>query len=256
MSGRLDGARALVTGGTSGIGTALVERLVEDGARVVFTGRDATRGAAVADRIGATFLRADAAEEDQVNHSVDRAVAHLGGLDALVCDAGVIADGTISQTSLEDWQTLLDVNLTAPYLYSVRSLPALRAAGGGSIVHVSSDAGVWGEEEIGAYAVTKAALITLAQMLAVEAGASGIRVNAVCPGDIVPGMATTTRGREESDGDTSDWRLPPLRRIGEGADVAGVVSFLLSPDSAFVNGTAILVDGGMRASYRAWEAGS
>src|SRR5439155_4450549 len=107
MSGRLDGARSLVTGGTSGIGTALVERLVEDGARVVFTGRDATRGAAVADRIGATFLRADAAEEAKVNPSVDRAVAHLGGLDALVCDAGVIADGTISQTSLEDWQTLL-----------------------------------------------------------------------------------------------------------------------------------------------------
>ena len=111
-----------------------------------------------------------------------------------MCNAGVIVDATISQTSLEDWQTLLDVNLTAPYLYSVRALPALREAGGGSIVHVSSDAGVWGEEEIGAYSVTKAALITLAQMLAMDAGPSGIRVNAVCPGDILPGMATTTRG--------------------------------------------------------------
>jgi len=113
---------------------------------------------------------------------------------------------------------------------------------------------VWGEEWIGAYSVTKAALITLAQMLAVEAGPSRIRVNAVCPGDILPGMATTTHGRERLPDDTSDWRVPPMGRIGEAADVAGVVSFLLGPDSSFVTGTALLVDGGMRASYRAWEA--
>jgi meso-butanediol dehydrogenase/(S,S)-butanediol dehydrogenase/diacetyl reductase len=253
MPGRLEAVRVLVTGGTSGIGEAIVERLMEDGARVVFTGRDDVRGAAVADRTEATFLRADAAHEDQVNHSVDRAVGLLGGLDALICNAGVISEGTISQTSLQDWQTLLDVNLTAPYLYSIRAIPALREAGGGSIVHVSSDAGVWGEEEIGAYSVSKAALITLTQMLAMDAGPSGIRVNAVCPGDTLPGMVTTTAGREEY-GDTGGWRTPPMNRIGTGEDVAGVVSFLLSPDSSFVNGTAILIDGGMRASYRAWEA--
>jgi NAD(P)-dependent dehydrogenase (short-subunit alcohol dehydrogenase family) len=253
MPGRMEGRRALVTGGTSGIGETIVERLTQDGARVVFTGRDDVRGAAVADRTESTFLRADAAIEEQVGHSVDRAVGILGGLDALVCNAGVIAEGTISQTSLEDWQTLLDVNLTAPYLYSIRALPALREASGGSIVHVSSDAGVWGEEEIGAYSVSKAALITLTQMLAMDAGPSGIRVNAVCPGDTLPGMVTTTSGREDY-GDTSGWRTPPMGRIGTAEDVASVVSFLLSPDSSFVNGTALLIDGGMRASYRAWEA--
>jgi meso-butanediol dehydrogenase / (S,S)-butanediol dehydrogenase / diacetyl reductase len=253
MPGRLEAVRALVTGGTSGIGEAIVERLTEDGARVVFTGRDDVRGTAVADRTEATFIRADAAVEDQVNHSVDRAIGILDGLDALVCNAGVIAEGTISETSLEDWQSLLDVNVTAPYLYSIRALPALREAGGGSIVHVSSDAGVWGEEEIGAYSVSKAALITLTQMLAMDAGPSGIRVNAVCPGDTLPGMVTTTRGRGDY-GDTSEWRTPPMGRIGSAEDVAAVVSFLLSPDSSFVNGTAVLIDGGMRASYRAWEA--
>ena len=242
-----------MTGGTSGIGAVLVERLTADGARVVFTGRDQGRGAEVAGRTGATFVLADASSEEAVDASVDRAAEELGGLDALVCVAGVIVDGTLTQTTPEDWQTLLDVNLTAPYLYSRRCLPLLREAGSGSIVHVSSDAGVWGEEWIGAYSVTKAALITLAQMLAVEAGPSRIRVNAVCPGDILPGMVTTTRGRERPD-PTSDWRVPPMGRIGEAADVAGVVSFLLGPDSAFVTGTALLVDGGMRASYRAWEA--
>jgi len=253
MSGPLDGRRTLVTGGTSGIGAELVERLAADGSRVVFTGRDSGRGKEVAERTGATFVEADAGNEEAVDRSVDLAAQELGGLDALVCVAGVIVDGSITHTSPEDWQTLLDVNLTAPYLYSRRCLPLLREAGGGSIVHVSSDAGVWGEEEIGAYSVTKAALITLAQMLAVEAGSSRIRVNAVCPGDILPGMMTTTRGRERPD-PTADWRVPPMGRIGEAADVAGVVSFLLGPDSSFVTGTALLVDGGMRASYRAWEA--
>jgi NAD(P)-dependent dehydrogenase (short-subunit alcohol dehydrogenase family) len=253
MSGLLDGRRALVTGGTSGIGAALVDRLTADGARVVFTGRDRGRGEEVAGRSGAMFVAADAADEAAVDRSVDDAAAALGGLDALVCVAGVIADATITQTTPEEWQTLLDVNLTAPYLYSRRCLPLLREAGGGSIVHVSSDAGVWGEEEVGGYSVTKAALVTLAQMLAVDAGPSGIRVNAVCPGDILPGMLTTVGGRERA-GDTSHWRTPPMGHIGEAADVTGVVSFLLGPDSAFVTGTALLVDGGMRASYRAWEA--
>jgi len=253
MTGPLDGRRALLTGGTSGIGAALVDRLTADGARVVFTGRDRQRGTEVAGRSGATFVAADVRDEAAIDRSVDLAAQELGGLDALVCAAGVIVDRTLTRTSPEDWQTLLDVNLTAPYLYSRRCLPLLREAGGGSIVHVSSDAGVWGEEEVGAYSVTKAALNTLAQMLAIEAGPSGIRVNAVCPGDIMPGMATTVAGRKRHAG-TDGWRVPPMGRIGDASDVAGVVSFLLGPDAAFVTGTALLVDGGMIASYRAWEA--
>jgi NAD(P)-dependent dehydrogenase (short-subunit alcohol dehydrogenase family) len=254
MPGSLNGLRALVTGGTSGIGAALVDRLVTDGARVAFTGRDQGRGDAVGGRTGATFIQADAMDEQAAARSVDDAAATLGGLDALLCSTGVITFESIRNTTLEDWSTLLGVNLTAPYLYSVRCLPLLREAGGGSIVHISSDAGVWGEQEIGAYSVMKAALITLAQMLAIEAGPSGIRVNVVCPGDILPGMATTTQGRDETAEDPSGVRRPPLGRVGEASDVAGVVSFLLGPDSSFVNGAAILVDGGMRASYRAWEA--
>jgi NAD(P)-dependent dehydrogenase (short-subunit alcohol dehydrogenase family) len=156
----------------------------------VFTGRDAERGRAVAERTGSTFVRADAASEDDVNRSVDEAVAHLGGLDALVCNAGVIVDATISQTSLEDWQTLLDVNLTAPYLYSVRALPALRDAGGGSIVHVSSDAGVWGEEDFGTLRPRRAAAPDVPSRPA-------DRIRAPCAPATSSGMATTTRGREE-----------------------------------------------------------
>jgi NAD(P)-dependent dehydrogenase (short-subunit alcohol dehydrogenase family) len=249
----LDDARVLVTGGTSGIGRACVERLVSNGARVVVTGRDGDRGRAVEEGTGATFVPADAADEDAVRASVATAAAKLGGLDGLVCAAGVTLDATLTETPLEDWRTLIDVNLTAPYLYSVGCLPALRAAGGGSIVLIGSDAGVWGDARNGAYSVSKAALNTLAQMLAIEAGPDGITVNALCLGGVGHVMASTTRGRDEGRSDPTTWLVPPVGRFQEPDEVARVVAFLLGPDARYVNGAAMLVDGGIRAGYRAWS---
>jgi NAD(P)-dependent dehydrogenase (short-subunit alcohol dehydrogenase family) len=248
--GRLRGIRALVTGGTSGIGAAIVDRFRADGAAVVFTGRDETRGQEVAARSGASFVRADVRDADEVQASVRKAVDQLGGLDALVVNAGVLHDAPLSETSDEAWDAIIETNLLGPSLYVVASLPELRAAGGGSITMISSDAGVWGETTIGAYSVSKRALNMLVQVLAVEAGPSGIRVNAVCPGDTAPGMATHVAGRTEP-GDTSGWALPPLGRVATGADVAAAVVFFASPDAAFSNGSILLVDGGMRASLRA-----
>ncbi|MGI8606793.1 MAG: SDR family NAD(P)-dependent oxidoreductase, partial [Gaiellaceae bacterium] len=205
--GRLPGIRALVTGGTSGIGAAIVDRFRADGAAVVFTGRDETRAQEVATRTGASFVRADVRDPEDVRASVEAAVASLGGLDALVVNAGVLLDSSLSETSDEAWDAVLETNLFGPYLYAVECLPHLRASGGGSITMTSSDAGVWGETTIGAYSVSKRALNMLVQVLAVEAGPSGIRVNAVCPGDTAPGMATHVAGRTELR-DTSGWVLP------------------------------------------------
>jgi NAD(P)-dependent dehydrogenase (short-subunit alcohol dehydrogenase family) len=244
-------SRALVTGGTSGIGRAIVERLVGEGAKVAFTGRDEERGGEAAAG-GATFIRADARSAEDVSRSVAEAVSALGGLDSVVLNAGVNLDATLAETTDEDWDAVLETNLVAPYRYAVACLPELRKAGGGSIVAVSSDAGVWAEVPIGAYSVSKRALNWLVQMLAIEGGPEGIRVNAVCPGDIAPGMRSTPTGSARNvDGDTSSWSLPPLRRIGQAEDVAAVVSFLVSDDAAFVNGALLLVDGGMRASLHA-----
>ena len=248
--GRLDDVRTLVTGGTSGIGTAIVGRLASEGAKVVFTGRDRTRGDAVASDTGATFVVADARDARAIASSVDDAVAILGGLDALVLNAGVLHEAPLSETADADWDEVLEVNLVAPYRYALASLPALRASGGGSIVAISSDAGVWPEVPIGAYSVSKRGLNMLAQMLAMETGRDGIRVNAVCPGDTAPGMATHVGGRSEV-GSTDDWLLPPAGRVGTGEDVAGAVSFFVSPDSSFCTGSVLLVDGGMRAAVRA-----
>ena len=166
-------------------------------------------------------------------------------------NAGVLYEAPLSETTDEAWDTIIETNLVAPCRYAVASLPHLREAGGGSITMISSDAGVWPETAIGAYSVSKRALNCLAQMLAMEGGPHGIRVNAVCPGDTAPGMASFVGGRVEQ-GDTSGWLVPPIGRIGTAEDVAGAVAFLVSPDGAFCNGSVLLVDGGMRASVHAY----
>ncbi len=252
---RLQRIRALVTGGTSGIGASIVERFRAEGAEVVCTGRNPERGRELADRTGASFVAADVRDGEAVRDSVAAAVARLGGLDALVANAGVIDEAPLTDTSDESWDALLETNVLGYYRYAVACLPHLRAAGGGSITMISSDAGVWGETAIAAYSVSKRAVNMLVQTLAVEAGPNGIRVNAVCPGDTAPGMATYVAGRDESS-DPDSWLLPPLARVGTGADVAGAVAFFASPDGAFCNGAILLVDGGMRAAQKASAAAS
>jgi NAD(P)-dependent dehydrogenase (short-subunit alcohol dehydrogenase family) len=241
--------RALVTGGTSGIGEAIVRLLTGEGARVVFTGRDEARGAAVAQATGAHFVTADARDGGAVTASVAEAVARLGGLDVVVLNAGVLCEATLSETSDEQWDAVISTNLVAQFRYAREVLPALRE-GGGSMVLVASDAGVWGETPIGAYSVSKRAVIMLTRMLAVEAGPSGVRVNAVCPGDTEPGMVTTVAGRDTLP-DTSDWTRPPLGRLVHARDVAAAVSFLASEQARSITGVDLLVDGGMRAALRA-----
>lgn len=247
---RLQGIRALVTGGTSGIGVAIVERLRAEGAAVCLTGRDRRRGNKVAADTGAHFVRADATVAADVTRSVAEAVELLGGLDALVLNAGILHEAPVSETTDEAWDAVVETNLVAPYRYAVGCLPELRKAGGGSITAIASDAGVWPETAIGAYSVSKRALIMLAQMLGMEAGPHKIRVNTVCPGDIAPGMASFVDGRVEQRG-AEGWLLPPLGRIGTAEDVAGAVAFFVSADSSFCNGSVLLVDGGMRAAVRA-----
>jgi NAD(P)-dependent dehydrogenase (short-subunit alcohol dehydrogenase family) len=240
--------RALVSGGTSGIGAAIVERLVRDGASVAFTGRSDERGAEVAERTGAAFLRADVRLAEDVTRSLREAREALGGLDLIVLNAGVIHAAPLAETDDGAWDALVETNLVAPYRYAREALPLLREAGGGAIVAISSDAGVWAAPEVAAYSVTKRALNWLVQMLAIEAGPAGVRVNAVCPGATEPGMLTTPSGRGERL-ETAAWIRPPAGRVGRPEDVAGAVAYLAGDDAAFVNGAIVLVDGGMRAGY-------
>jgi len=246
---RHSGQRAFVTGGTSGIGEAVVERLAADGAQVVFTGRNRERGERVATATGATFLEADALDAGALGASVEAALERLGGIDIGVLNAGVLCEATLSETTDEQWDTVIATNLTAPFRYARGLLEPLRATRG-ALVLVASDAGVWSEVPIGAYSVSKRALIMLTRMLAVEAGPAGVRVNAVCPGDTEPGMVTTVAGRETLP-DTAEWTRPPLGRLVHARDVAAAVSFLASDEARSITGVDLLVDGGMRAALRA-----
>jgi NAD(P)-dependent dehydrogenase (short-subunit alcohol dehydrogenase family) len=250
----LDGKAALITGGTTGLGRAMAERFLDEGASVVITGRDAALGAdaetALARRGAIRFLRADAADPDQARASVDETVALLGGLDILVNNAGIGVQAGVLDTPLDAYDRVMDVNVRGSFVYAQAAFPHLEARGG-VMLHVSSDAGVMGEEDIGIYSVSKAALIMLSNMLAIEGGRRGVRSNAICPGDTAPGMRHMgPPGEDRPEDDPAGWIQPPLGRIGEAMDVADAAVFLCSDRASFVNGVALLVDGGMRAGMR------
>jgi NAD(P)-dependent dehydrogenase (short-subunit alcohol dehydrogenase family) len=250
---RLAGKAALVTGGTSGLGAEMVRRFAAEGAAVVFTGRDPERGAGVAREAGASFVAADVRSDADTGRAVATAVETLGGLDVLVCNAGTGLVSPLLDTRPGELGRILDVNVTGCLRYARAALPHLEPRRG-SMIHIASDAGVIGEDPIGAYSVSKAAVIMLGKLLAVDCGRRGVRSNVLCPGDIAPGMREMLApGEAERPDDPSSWPVPPIGRIGEAADVAAAAVFLASDDAAFVNGAVILVDGGMRAAMRAAE---
>lgn len=252
--GELDGKAALITGGTTGLGRAMAERFLAEGASVVITGRNAELGAeaetALAPLGPVKFLRADAVDPDEARGSVDETVSLLGGLDVLVNNAGVGVQAGVLETPLDSYDHVMDVNVRGAFVYAQAAFPHLETRRG-SMLHVASDAGVMGEDDIGIYSVSKAALIMLSNMLAIEGGRRGVRSNAICPGDTAPGMRHMgPPGEDRPEDDPGTWLLPPIGRVGEALDVADAAVFLSSGRASFVNGVALLVDGGMRAGIR------
>jgi NAD(P)-dependent dehydrogenase (short-subunit alcohol dehydrogenase family) len=242
------GRRVLVTGGTSTLGAAVAERLATKGDSVVITGRSQDRGTTVAEATGSVFIPGDIQEAGAVERIVRAAEKSLGGLDGLVLCAGVLHTARISETSDTDWDTLIDTNLIAPFMFARACMPAL-AADGGAIVAVASGTALWTEMELGAYSVSKRALLWMTQMLAVEGGPKGVTANAVCPGDTVAGMTSLVSAPSRRD--LGPPATPPLGRLVAPADVAAAVDFFLGVDAAFCTGTSLTVDGGMRAALRA-----
>ncbi|MBI3649082.1 MAG: SDR family oxidoreductase [Actinobacteria bacterium] len=250
--GELDTKAALITGGTTGIGHAIAEAFLREGARVAITGRDERLGSDAEARLRGLgqvhFLRADAADEERVRWSVAETARLLGGIDVLVNNAGVGVVATPLATPLADFDRVMAVNLRGCFVYARECFPHLEARGG-NMIHISSDAGVLGEVDIGIYSVSKAALNMLSKLLAVEGGRRGVRSNAICPGDTEPGMRHMgPPGQADlSADDPATWPLPPAGRVGRASDVAEAAVYLASGRASFVNGVTLLVDGGMRA---------
>jgi NAD(P)-dependent dehydrogenase (short-subunit alcohol dehydrogenase family) len=254
--GRLQGKQVLVTGGTTGIGVAIAERFLREGARVVVTGRDQDLGlraqAALRDAGQCWFLAADASDPAAVARSAGLAVEHLGALDVLVNNAGIGVEASLLRTPLADYNRLMDVNVRGYFLYAQAAYPYL-ARRRGCMIHIASDAGIWGEQSIGLYSVSKAAVVMLGKMLALDGGPDGVRSNVLCPGDTWPGMRHMAPPGEQDRPGSGDWPIPPIGRIGQAGDVAAAAVFYASDEAEFITGTTLLVDGGMTAGYHQRE---
>src|SRR4029077_4775353 len=247
--GLLHPKRALITGRTTGLGLAVAERFLAEGAGVVSTGRDAGLGERAEQALGpdARFAAADAADPEAVASSVRAAVDHLGGLDVLVNNAGVGVTARLVDTPLADYDRMMNVNVRGYLLYAQHAYPHL-ARGRGCMIHIASDAGIWGEQATGLYSVTKAAVVMLGKMLALDGGQDGVRSNVLCPGDIWPGMRHMAPPGEQDRAESADgWPVPPIGRIGQAGDVAAAAVFYASGQAEFITGTTLLVDGGMTA---------
>src|ERR1700730_6084127 len=249
--GLLQGKRALITGGTTGLGLAVAERFLAEGARVVITGRDPGLGERAEQALGpdARVVAADPADLAAVAASVSAAAEYLGGLDVLVNNAGVGVTARLVDTPLADYDRVMNVNVRGYLLYAQHAYPHL-ARQRGCMRHIASDAGIWGEQATGLYSVTKAAVVMLGKMLALDGGPDGVRSNVLCPGDTWPGMRHMAPPGEQDGGDSENaWPLPPIGRVGQASDVAAAAVFYASAEAGFITGTTLLVDGGMTAGY-------
>jgi NAD(P)-dependent dehydrogenase (short-subunit alcohol dehydrogenase family) len=252
---RLTGRVALVIGGSRGIGRACVDALARDGAAVVVADVDDDGGhEAVADVTAAggraAFLHATIMEEESVADSVRCAVDTFGGLNILVTSVASRPPADIGGPP-DAWKYMVDLFQTGPYYASRQALPAIVEGGNGSVIHVSSIAGIRGsligDVDSTAYPTAKHGIVGLTKSLALHYGPKGVRVNAICPGYIV---TQATKRLHDADTDGSYVRETlrvPLERWGEAREIGSVAAFLASDDSSFISGQAIVVDGGMTA---------
>jgi NAD(P)-dependent dehydrogenase (short-subunit alcohol dehydrogenase family) len=238
---RLTGKVAIVTGAASGIGKAAAALFRTEGATVI--GADV----AAAEDVAA----ADAGSEADVKALVDRAVAEHKGLDIFFANAGISGGlASIFEQTPEDWQEILRVNLIGPFLAIKHAAPAMKERGGGSIICTASVAGLRAGAGGPAYSASKAGVIRLVQVAATQLCGANIRVNAICPGLIETGMTkplydmARAAGKEEMIG-----HLNPLKRGGEPAEIARAALFLASDEASYVNGHALVVDGGLSSSH-------
>lgn len=253
---RVAGKVAMVTGGAMGIGQACAELLAAEGAAVAVTDRNTAAGTKVVDALvalnrRAIFIEHDVSREDQWQSAVDVVVKTFGRLDIVVNNAGVGWFGDVEHTTIDDWHKLLSVNLDGVFLGIKHAIPAMRAAGGGSIINISSIEGLIGDPALAAYNASKGAvrLLTKSAALYCARGATKIRVNSVHPGYIWTPMV---RHALESSANPDEMRrtlegLHPVGHLGEPNDVAYGVLYLASDESAFVTGSELVIDGGYTA---------
>ena len=251
--GRLDGKVALISGGARGQGAAEARMFASEGACVVFGDILDDEGRRVEAEIlelggQATYVHLDVTQEADWAAAVNRAVSEYGKLDVLVNNAGIVLGRSIEEMTVEEWDRLFDVNAKSVFLGTRASLGAMRDAGGGSIVNISSTAGLVGNDyNLAGYSSTKGAVRLFTKATAIQHARDGIRCNSVHPGPIdTPMLAESRRGRGALT-DEQQRQRTPLGRIGQPEDIAFAVIYLASDESSFVTGSEVVVDGGRTA---------
>ncbi len=252
--GLLDGKTAIITGGGTGIGLAIARRFHEEGASVFICGRreDRLREAAAGirkDRDRFFWFRADVTVEGDIERLLAFASDKTGKIDILVNNAGIMRFGTLPESDPGMWDLTMKTNVYAPWRLMVAALPHMKKAGGGSIVNISSIAGIKAFPGAGIYCASKAALQSLSQVMAMEAAPDGIRVNIICPAVVEDTeLAVPIFGAKVSDFYGTMRPLHPLGRNGKPADIAEAALFLASDRSSWITGILLPVDGGRHLS--------
>ena len=233
--GKLDGAVIVVSGGSRGIGAQISRTLAAEGARVVIGDVLDADGNALAAEIGGLFVHLDVTDPDDWSALVQQATSTFGKVTGLVNNAGVVGFTPVGATSLEEWNRIISINLTGVFLGMEAAVPALKQAGGGVIVNLSSTAGMQGYSNLAAYVASKWGVRGLTKAAALDLGPDNIRVVSIHPGGIRTPM---TAGLDEK-----AYSRQPIARIGEPEEIAKLVLFLIA-DATYSTGTEFIADGG------------
>lgn len=250
----LKGKVALITGGGTGLGTAIAQRFVKDGAKICISGRRREKLEQVAKALpkGSVIVcPGDVTKEADVKRMVETTLKFGGKLDVLVNNAATDAKAKLADLAPDDWRKVIETDLTAPFLLMREVIPIMIKAGGGSIINIASLGGTRCLPLCPAYCTAKAGLIMLTQQAALDYGPNNIRVNAVCPGGIDTELLdemiiplAQKLGTDKQGGLDYFSKDVPLRRVSKPEEITGICSYLASDDSSFMTGSALLIDGG------------
>jgi NAD(P)-dependent dehydrogenase (short-subunit alcohol dehydrogenase family) len=243
---------ALVTGASSGIGRATAIAFAREGMRVILAARRIRESEAVVKTIReaggeATFIQTDVSKAAEVERLIEQTIATYGRLDYACNNAGI--EGTaasILDTSEEQWDQVLDINLKGPWLCMKYQIPELLKAGGGAIVNISSVSAFWGADDHAPYTASKSGLVGLTRAVAKEFAAAGLRINVICPGSIYTPMIERLDGGPVT---PDSWRIQmtPMKRVGDPEEIASTVLWLCSNGASYMTGQTLIVDGGLLA---------
>jgi NAD(P)-dependent dehydrogenase (short-subunit alcohol dehydrogenase family) len=256
---KLNNKVAIVTGGAKGIGRGIASVFVREGAKVVIADvdrKEGERAAAELKKDGAAplFIECDVAKEEMIRKLVEQTVGYFKALHVLVNNAGIGVYKPVLETSTEDWDRCLAVNLRGVFLCSKYAIPHIRAAGGGAIVNIAS---VHSYQNVGGtapYAASKGGVVTLTRVMAIDHGKDKIRVNAICPGwiytPLIQGIFAGSPNPDEAKQAVE--RRQVLGRLGNPEEVGEAAAFLASDEASYITGASLMVDNGMTALLESW----